>query len=80
MSLDIIADLLKGSQDDVLVACDMLEEMSLDLVAAKIRKYMSSSVLIAWSLWVRKRQFVKTTRPEYIQWNNFLTSIQTEGS
>ena len=42
-TLDTIAELLNGSPDDVLVACDILEEMDLDLMANRIRTPGSSS-------------------------------------
>lgn len=84
MSLDIIADLLKGSQDDAAVACDMLEELDLDLVAAGIR---SSSIEKVWSKWISRRTellVMGNDRKDWIarasQWNNYLASIQTEGS
>lgn len=84
MSLDIIADLLKGSQDDAAVACDMLEEMGLDLIAAGIS---SSSIEKIWSKWISSRAkllVMGNDRKDWIarasQWNNYLASIQTEGS
>ena len=73
-TLDTIAELLNGSPDDVLVACDMLEEMDLDLVANRIRMPWVNKLV--WSTCLSEKRHVTTLDGSGDQWSNYLASIQ----
>ena len=81
-TLDTIAELLNGSPDDVLVACDMLEEMDLDLVAARLRSSTTSRyVRNVWSeKFLNLHYWFSPTTIGMDQWNSFLTSIKKRRS